>query len=121
LKAAADSYSRTIVKHVQDGFALSEVRIHLKEHGLDGIIIAGYERTRCVAATVKGALRNEYKVLTSDELLFGDCRTNDLGSTRETIEFFRRQTVYFETAKELMEAIQLQALITCQATSLQIQ
>ncbi|MFH2106475.1 MAG: isochorismatase family protein [Candidatus Micrarchaeota archaeon] len=105
LKAAADNRSKTIVKQVLDGFMMPELRMLLKEYEIKGTIIAGYERIQCVRATVNGALRNGYTVLTSDELLFGDCRRNSLGLSRETMKFFRQNTVYFETVQELMETI----------------
>jgi hypothetical protein len=121
LKNAAGGKGIIIEKPNCYGFDSPELKGKIRTKRIDTVLIAGFNRIACVLRTIEGAVELGLKVMTSDQLLFGNRLYDDEDKIRTCITELRRITTYFETAEQLMETIRLQSLVACQATSLQIQ
>lgn len=53
-----------------NSFESHELKKQLKHNKINTLIVAGHDRDRCVLASIKGALQNGFKVITSEQLMF---------------------------------------------------
>ena len=102
-----------ITKRAPSGFTSTEFRKNLESERIETLVIGGFNRVCCVRATVKGALKKGYLVMTSDQIMFGHRFFDSLDDGRieieKSIDFFRKHTQYYDTLEGLLTALELRA------------
>ncbi|MDO8553463.1 MAG: isochorismatase family cysteine hydrolase [Candidatus Micrarchaeota archaeon] len=96
-----------IVKPEPSVFSNEDFDSELTGTNRDTLVVTGFNRIACVLATVSDALEKGYRVITSDELMFGS--SNSDYALRKQIEsairFYRRRTIFYRSSEELIAAI----------------
>ncbi len=70
LAAAAGAEAPRFLKSLMSAFTLAEFERHLEDLRVDALIIGGWVSHLCVRDTVIDAIRNEYVVSTTEDILF---------------------------------------------------
>lgn len=91
------------VKRWQEQTQYPLLRDYLPEERIT-LILAGFNRTYCVLATAMDAVHLGHKVLTSDQLMFGNTDFADDGLAN-ALEFYRTKTEFYETSEGLIAAM----------------
>ncbi|MDO8553462.1 MAG: isochorismatase family protein [Candidatus Micrarchaeota archaeon] len=100
-----------IQKAFDSAFSVPNFRRWIELLELKSIIVAGFEISKCVLATIRDAVEDTYKIktgrvriITSPELLFtGRGQTEE--RVEETLRFLREKTEFHEAAEGLIAAI----------------
>ena len=75
----------------------------LRKIQVDTLIIGGFNRVECVYKTTKGALKRNYNVITSDQIMFGQTPYDEEDRIRDILEWYKSKTVYFEDIIKLIK------------------
>ena len=86
----------------------SDFAAFLQSNQLREIVLCGYSRRFAIAATARDAIKRGYKVITSDQILFGDGLLEELAAFRDLLSL-RRLFVdnghYFRSTSKLMASL----------------
>ncbi len=88
-----------------DAFKWTNLASRLRESHVTHLVPVGFNLDACVLATTRTAVRLDYSVLTSADLMFtgGDCNPYGI----EAMNFYKTKTRYFDSGEQLLEAVKL--------------
>lgn len=106
--AGAGKNAQFITKRVSNAFFSDHFTKAVASSRADSLVIGGFNRSCCVKETVRGALKNKFTVLTSDEILFGlRCKNRVVEHLvlLPTLLYYRLHTNYYKNLDDLVSAV----------------
>lgn len=89
-------------KRTYSAFQSGNLASHLEKDECKHLMILGYDRDCCVFQTTKDAVKRGIKVVTCEQLML----TQDKGKRSESLNFFKKNTLFLESVVDAWNYIQ---------------
>jgi len=94
-----------LIKESNSGFRTTDLEERLKEKGIKNIIMSGAYASACVIETSFDAIDKGFNLITSKEIISDGDPKNGYHDWGENIEWYSKNSLYFDDFDDLMEAL----------------